>query len=360
MQRAPLAFCAALALTFLSGVAENGKARFRDEYPHAIFSSGALKAAIYLPDAKKGYYRGPRFEWAGMVAQVWMDGHTFFGELREPHDPKGQDHVCGTASEFGLELPPPGYEDAKPGATFLKIGVGWLRKPKKDEKYDFHTPYEVVTPLPWTVERLENGVRFCQQLKGGPSWGYDYQKEVKLDGGAGTLTIRQSLKNTGSRPLNSDHYNHNFLAFDGRPIGRDYRLDFAFTPAGQQYKPGQARYTGQALEFLHDKLPEEYFWVDLSGFKPDEALHAEVVASHAPSGLEVGYKRSLPLRIFKDDEKPALSLPIEHLRVYAEKPALSPEIFMPVAIDPGEELVWTDLWLFSAPPAATAPEPAAP
>jgi len=44
------------------------------------------------------------------------------------------DNVSGTAGEFGMgiadNVPPPlGFDEAKPGDCFVKIGVGVLRRP---------------------------------------------------------------------------------------------------------------------------------------------------------------------------------------------------------------------------------------
>ena len=36
-------------------------------YPEKHISNGVLTAKIYLPDAEKGFYRGTRFDWAGII-----------------------------------------------------------------------------------------------------------------------------------------------------------------------------------------------------------------------------------------------------------------------------------------------------
>ena len=51
---------------------------------------------------------------------------------------------------------PLGYDDAKVGGTFLKIGVGELEKPK-EEKYSFANKYKVVKPLEWKRRHSRQG-----------------------------------------------------------------------------------------------------------------------------------------------------------------------------------------------------------
>ena len=41
---------------------------FAADVPQAQISNGTVRATVYLPDAEKGYYRGTRFDWAGVIA----------------------------------------------------------------------------------------------------------------------------------------------------------------------------------------------------------------------------------------------------------------------------------------------------
>jgi len=101
-------------------------------YPAIELSNDLVTARVFLPDASRGYYRGSRFDWSGLVGQVRYEGHTYFSGLDCEHDPNNNNEILGTAEEFGMGingLPPPlGYEQAAPGETFLKIGVGLLEK----------------------------------------------------------------------------------------------------------------------------------------------------------------------------------------------------------------------------------------
>src|SRR4029079_562375 len=116
-----------------------------EDYPHVVLKNDKLKFTVYEPDAAKGFYRGTRFDHAGVFGNVEFAGHKIFGPWKDKHDPANHDDIIGPCEEFGLQSPL-GYDDAKVGGTFLKIGVGELEKPK-EEKYSFANKYKVVKPL---------------------------------------------------------------------------------------------------------------------------------------------------------------------------------------------------------------------
>ena len=98
------------------------------DYPEARIANGLLVAKVLLPDAQNGYYRGTRFDWGGAISSLVFKGHDYFGKWFDHYDPKIHDAIMGPVEEFMAV----GYEDAKMGDTFVKIGVGVLRR--QDEK----------------------------------------------------------------------------------------------------------------------------------------------------------------------------------------------------------------------------------
>src|SRR4051812_22993079 len=47
--------------------------------PQVEIGNGVLKARLYLPDIKKGYYRGTRFDWSGVIGSLEYKGHNYYG-----------------------------------------------------------------------------------------------------------------------------------------------------------------------------------------------------------------------------------------------------------------------------------------
>ncbi len=121
------------------------------DYPHVVLANKTLKFTLYEADAKKGFYRGTRFDHAGVFGEAEFAGHKLFGPWKGSHDPTNHDDIVGPCDEFGIDSPL-GYADAKVGETFLKIGVGELEKPK-EAKYSFANKYKVMKPLEWKRTR---------------------------------------------------------------------------------------------------------------------------------------------------------------------------------------------------------------
>src|SRR5690606_11440356 len=82
--------------------------------PEATISNGIIQARLYLPDDQHGYYRGTRFDWAGVIFELTYEGHNYFGPWRD-HDPLVHDAITGPVEYFE----PLGYDEAKPGETFV-------------------------------------------------------------------------------------------------------------------------------------------------------------------------------------------------------------------------------------------------
>src|SRR5205814_8023757 len=132
----------------------------------ALLSNGTLDALVFLPDTANGYYRSSRFDWSGVVGCVSLNGHRFFGEWFQRYDPMINDAITGPVEEFRSDQEP-GYAEAKPGETFLKLGVGVLRK-VDDNPYKFGTVYPIVDPGKWSVHVKKDSITFTQVLKNGP------------------------------------------------------------------------------------------------------------------------------------------------------------------------------------------------
>ena len=131
------------------------------EIPTAEISNGQLRARLYLPDAQRGFYRSTRFDWSGVIGSLEYKGHQFYSPWFTKTDASVRDFIykdadiitsaqssmVGPAEEFSR---PQGYTSAKPGGTFVKIGVGVLRK-SDDSAYSGYSNYELVDAGTWTV-----------------------------------------------------------------------------------------------------------------------------------------------------------------------------------------------------------------
>lgn len=107
--------------------------------PSIRISNGLLDARVYRINSASGFYRGTRFDQSGVIGSLTLGQQNFYGpwfdrvsdEVMDfTFTPEGivagpDSAVSGPVDEFA----PIGFEGTAPGETFLKIGVGLLRKP---------------------------------------------------------------------------------------------------------------------------------------------------------------------------------------------------------------------------------------
>jgi hypothetical protein len=319
-----LALCFAVPRAAVAGDARGTAASVRtgQGYPQRALSNGVVRLNLYLPDARKGFYRGARFDWSGMIARAEYRGHTFFGPFRTPHQPEGTDFVVGPAEEFGMAAPL-GYAEARVGETFLKIGVGLLEK-IEEPQYRFFHPYTIRRPGTWKIRSGRSWIEFQQEMAAA-GWGYRYTKRVALVGKTPAFTIHHRLRNTGTRRIETDQYGHNFIAIDDDPIGVNYRLRFPFRAPEQQSLSGIAAVEGNEIRFTGTLGPDQSLFTRLAGLRGTAADYETLVEN---------LKTGAAIRI-TSDVAPA------EFRFYAARTAACPEPFLALNLAPGEEKTWT-------------------
>lgn len=301
--------------------------------PSAAISNGLVKASLYLPDAENGYYRATRFDWSGVVASLEFSGHSYFGVWFPRYDPKLHDAISGPVEEFRTGESALGYDEAKPGGTFIRIGVGVLRKPE-DKPFEQFRTYEIVDPGHWTVKPAAASVSFAQELAEPSSgYGYLYKKTVRLTPGKPELIIEHSLKNTGKREIATNVYSHNFWVIDHQPSGPDFRVKFPFAVSAKMDFHGLAEVHDGQLTYLKELEPGQSVFSELTGFG----------ASPRDFDIRVeNRKTGAGVRLTGDR-------PLSKIVFWSIRTVLSPEPYIEMKIAPGEEKTWRltyDLYTF--------------
>src|SRR5437773_11713773 len=201
--------------------------------PEAQISDGPLRARLSLPDASAGFYRGTRFDWSGIIRSLEYAGHNYYAPWYDRSEPSVHDFiyegadivagpctaVTGPAEEFVAKGKALGFDEARPGGTFVKIGVGVLRKPD-DRNYDPYRLYPIQDGGKWTVIPKPDSIEFRQVLADERTgYAYEYLKIVTVIGRPPHLVLDHTLRNTSKRVIQTSVYNHNFLCLDRQPPG---------------------------------------------------------------------------------------------------------------------------------------------
>jgi hypothetical protein len=343
----------ALACPAVLGLAVGGKLLGAD-FPQTEISNGQLRVKLYLPDAKNGYYRGTRFDWSGVIASLEYKGHNFYGPWFDRIDPPVHDYayigaevvagacsgITGPVEEFHTHEAALGWDEAKAGGTFIKIGVGVLRK--VGEKYDAYTLYEIVDPGKWTIKQHPDSVEFTQELTDPSSgYGYIYRKIVRLSQGKPEMVLEHSLKNTGRHTIQSTVYNHNFLVLDKQPPGPDFSISIPFRIHSTQPPDERfARIQENHIVFTKVLENEDVFEVSFKGF------------GATPKDYDIrieNRKVGAGMRIRGDR-------PLSFVNFWSMRKVLAMEPFIAMTIAPGSEFTWNIYYEYYTLPPTASPE----
>jgi hypothetical protein len=306
------------------------------DFPQTEITNGLIKAKLYLPDAKSGFYRATRFDWAGTIFSLEYKGHTFFAPWFKQQDPELRDveyrpaldgyaagNVAaniGPVEEFSQPL---GYDEAPVGGSFIKIGVGVLRKPE-EQRYSWANQYTIVDPGTRRVRTSKDAVEFTHEMSAN-GYGYVYSKTVRLVQGKTEMVLEHNLRNTGQKPIDTLVYDHNFLVMDNLPSGPDFRFVFPF-----ELKPakdnnfGVLEVRGKEVVYTRAPVKDEHVMLQIAGFGSTAADY-DIRVENSKTGAGV--------RITGDR-------PMERLNLWTITPTRCPEPFIRVKAEPGAEFTW--------------------
>ena len=288
--------------------------------PEAEITNGIIKVKIYLPDAENGYYRGSRFDWSGVIPDLEYKGHSYYGKWFHKYSPTNHDAIMGPVNDFA----PLGYETAKVGESFVKIGIGVLVKPE-EPRYSIVTPYKIINHGDWKINKKSYQIEFIQKIED-KDYSYEYKKLVNLPKGKSQLVLEHSLKNTGNKTIKTSVYNHNFLMIDEQPVDSNYVIKFPFELSGKMkgadtiafIDNNQIKYKRQLLK------KENAYFTDLYGFG-DTARDYEIIVENRASkaGVNISGNRALSRLVF-----------------WSASTTVCPEPYININVEPGRTFKW--------------------
>jgi hypothetical protein len=321
----------------LLGLASGGSLRAAGP-AQATVTNGHILLKVYLPEARNGYYRGTRFDWSGVIASLEYQGHSYYGPWFDGVDPKVHDYryagaeivaspcsgAVGPVEEFQTDGTALGWDEASIGGTFIKIGVGVLRK--DEGNYDYVKQYEIVDHGEWTVKQHRDSVEFTQKLiDPGSGFGYIYRKTVRLTKGKPEMILEHSLKNIGRRPIRSTVYDHNFLVLDKQPPGPDFTITLPFTIHSPHPPRAElAEIRGNQIVYLKVLQNEDQVETPVEGFgnnPRDNEIRIE--NRRVGAGMTINGDH-----------------PLSSMNLWSIRTVLAMEPFITMNIEPGDEFKW--------------------
>ena len=327
----------------LAAVAMNAQT-YLGSYPSTQISNGLLRAKIYLPDAAKGFYRGTRFDWAGVIASLEYNGHEYYGPFFEQFDPSVRDVVIGDPIKAGINSaasgpveefvsvpdgPALGYNEAKPGESFCKIGVGSLRK-IDDRPYSSYVNYPILDGGKRSQTSGPDWIELTQELECGSGYAYIYTKTIRFAKNEPVMTIEHRLVNTGKKAIETQVYDHNFLTIDHQPTGPDVSIRFAFSPEPESRLKKLVEVREKQLVFPQQLKGSDTFDANFKGYG-NTADDYEITVENHRTGAGV---------VIRGDQ------PLVHVEVWAVRTVVAPEPYIAMQIAVGQEFRWKYTYRF--------------
>lgn len=297
-----------------------------EKYPHVILSNKKVKMKVYLPDPERGFYRATRYDWTTAIGSLQYQGHEYFEYNKENHNPTATHRMAGPASTF--KKPGLGYDEAKVGDEFIRIGVGFIKK-IEEPAYDYHTHYKLSRPGDWEVDHGKEWISFKHIINSNFGYSYVYEKTIRLkeDG----FTMASKLQNTGEKNIESDQYNHNFFEIDGERCNPAIQIRYPYSISTESDMMGKAVLKGNAIHFTRDLGPGQIF-MSLKGYgKKPKDNQFTIENTQSGAGVTV-----------------SVDQPLIKLEFYSNGKMICPENTMQISVKPGEEKAWTaDYSLFA-------------
>ncbi|MBJ41981.1 MAG: hypothetical protein CMJ80_01565, partial [Planctomycetaceae bacterium] len=285
--------------------------------PEIQLSNEILTARMYVPDAERGYYRGARFDWSGVISSLKYAGHEYFGEWQTADDPYLHDRITGPVDSFSANT------DISAGQKFLRIGTGVCEKVKAEANWPH--PFRVVDAGRWTTQSGANWVVMIQQIETDDGHAYQYRKTITLIPGLPEMVIDHQLTNTGSSVLESSVYNHNFFVIDDQATGPDFVIRFPFTLRAEDSRfNGFAGVDGNHLKFLKEIPADDYIITMLTGFTDSTNDHQ----------FQIEHRKT------KAGVRMVTDRPMNKLRFWSPRSTVCPEPFIDIKLHPNQSDRW--------------------
>ena len=283
---------------------------------------------LLLPDPVNGAYRATRFDWSGVISSLQYQGHEYFAAWQENTDPLCHEAITGPVE--ACEKPGLGYDEAKPGDGFIRLGVGILEKEDEKEYQNFKT-YHILDNGIWFVDQGPDWIEFRHTLTSDFGYAYVYTKRIELKKDEPGFLLIHTLENTGEKLIETDLFNHNFFTLDRQPTGPDFTVQFPWACRTENDLKGLVQLDQNTMRFLEPFFDGKSIWMELEGYGPDAADHqVEVINRKTGAGVRV-----------------CTDLPLYKMVFWARETTLCPEDYIWISVQPGKKQTWvSDYTLF--------------
>ncbi len=288
-----------------------------NEPSEIILQNSRLRVELAQPGT---FYNGSRFDHNGFITGVVLDGRHTFCVPESMTEGEGSGG-CGFCGEFGIDEAI-GYDETQVGASFLKVGVGQIKRPD-DVPYNFFRPYEFL-PAASELTFGEGSVTFAVRAESCNGYAYAYQKTVRIQ--ENRMTIAYTLENTGAKRITTTEYCHNFVGINRLPVNGGYQLAFSNMQALNR-EVGNVYARDGVITWPDEPMEKQYYCQPKAA--PGGGYCWRLVNRQAGVGVSES-----------DNFTPC------KLALWGYRHVVSPEVFVRIDLAPGETQQWARTYEF--------------
>jgi len=141
-----------------------------------------------------------------------------------------------------------------------------------------------------------------------------------------------SLKNTGTKAIDTDVYEHDFFMLDGAPTGSGMAIHFVFEPKAQRSLEPGAKIEGKDILYQEELKPKQSVSSFLTGFS-DRSSDYDFIFENRNTGVGVEQSGDTPMSNFN---------------LWSIRTTVAPEAYVHLHILPGETQRWNIRYRFFA------------
>ena len=182
----------------------------------------------------------------------------------------------------------------------------------------------------WKVRVKKDQVTFTQTLQSPLGYAYVYEKTLKLDKHQPILILEHHIKNTGTKAIDTQVYDHDFFMLDNRPIGPGMVVHLGFPPMPEEPFPPSATIAGNDIVFNQatDRSPQGYL-TGYTGQPGEYRIALEDTAAH------IGVEQTS-------------TSPVAKFYFWSTPKTICPEAYIAIHVLPHQTQTWTISYRFRA------------
>jgi hypothetical protein len=157
-----------------------------------------------------------------------------------------------------------------------------------------------------------------------------YTKNLKLDKHEPILLLEHEMKNTGTKPIEMDVYDHDFYVLDNTPTGPDMVVHFGFEPTPKRPLQFGGKIDGKELTYEQELQPRQSVASYMTGFS-DKVSDYDMTVEDRKTGAGV---------------EQTSDSPISNFNFWSIRTTVCPEAYIHLNIPPGQTAHWTIKYRF--------------